>query len=58
MKNVSRVTKFRRLLLMLLAINLAWGFANDMEAYNTMLIIANASMVIVAAVHELKKRKQ
>lgn len=57
MKDVSRVTKFRRLLVMLLAINLTWGIVNDMKSYNTLLICANASMVLVAAIYELKKKK-
>lgn len=57
MKNVSRVTKFRRLLVALLAINLTWGTINDMKMHNVLLICVNASMVIGAAIYELKKRK-
>lgn len=57
MKNVSRVTKFRRLLVALLAINLTWGTINDMKMHNVLLICVNASMVIGTAIYELKKRK-
>ncbi len=57
MKNVSRITKFRRLLVALLAINLTWGIINDMKMHNVLLICANASMIIGAAIYELKKRK-